>query len=179
MHPWEVSVFTFVYDWPDFLHPLFFAVTQIGSIHALGILLLLFLLAKRYHIVLKLLLTAMLAYLVTGFAKDIWGRVRPHEFLLDVVNLDYIVRGPGYPSGHMALATAMALVIGYQTPKKYRWILAVLIIAVGLSRMFLGIHAPLDIVGGFAIGWAAYALVRHVRIYSNFAKRKSQPKQTS
>lgn len=171
MHPWEISFFTAVYNWPDFLHPVFFAVTQLGSVHALAILLLGFLLAKRYHIVLKLLMTAALAYLVTGLAKDMWGRVRPHEFLLNVVNLDYVVRGPGYPSGHMALATAMALVVGYHLPRAHRWILVILLAAVGLSRMYLGIHAPLDIIGGFAIGWAAYALVRHVRIYNNIKRR--------
>jgi membrane-associated phospholipid phosphatase len=31
--------------------------------------------------------------------------------------------------------------------------------------MYLGVHTPLDIVGGFAIGWGAYALFRHVRLY--------------
>lgn len=174
MHGWEVSLFNFVYKWPDFLHPIFFGVTQAGSIHALGVLLLVFLLIQRYNLVLRLLLTSTLAYLVTGFAKDIWGRARPHEFLMNVVNLDYTVRGPGFPSGHMALATAMALVIGYHTPRRYRWLLVVMLVLIGLSRMYLGIHAPLDIVGGFAIGWASYALVRHVRIYNQSRPRSKK-----
>ena len=91
--------------------------------------------------------------MITGVAKDLWGRARPNELLLDVVNLDYIVRGPGFPSGHMALATALAFTIGHYLPKKYHWVPIVWIVGVGLSRMYLGIHAPLDIVGGFAIGW--------------------------
>lgn len=169
---WEIDLFQFVYNLPDFLWPLFIVITQFGSIYVLGALLILYLLKKHYHIVLRLLMTGLLAYLVSGFSKDIWGRVRPSELLLDVTNLDYIVRGPGFPSGHMALATALALTLGHYLPRKYQWIIPVWIIGVGLSRMYLGIHFPLDILGGFAIGWGSYALFRHVRLYDiSFPKK--------
>ncbi len=177
MTAWEVSVFNFIYGLPGFLQPFFFTITQAGSIHAAGILLVIFLLKKRHNAVIRLLLTAALAYLATGFAKDIWGRMRPNELLIDVVNLDYTVRGPGFPSGHMALATALALTVGRYLPKKYRWVIPVWIVGVGLSRVYLGIHAPLDIIGGFAIGWAAYALFCHVRIYNLVSSNKSKPKK--
>lgn len=166
MMDWEVAVFEFVYGLPEFLKPVFFVVTQTGSIHAAGILVLGFLLSRRYHIAVRLLLTTTLAYLFAGFAKDIWGRLRPHEVLANVVNLDYVVRGPGFPSGHMAMATALALTVGRYLPKKYRPIVPIWIVGVGLSRLYLGIHAPLDVIGGFAIGWASYALFCHVRIYN-------------
>jgi undecaprenyl-diphosphatase len=173
---WEVDLFQFVYGLPGFLHPIFFVVTQLGSIYMLGLLLLIYLFKKRYPIVLRLLMTGTLAYLVSGFAKDIWGRVRPTELLVDIVNLDYIVRGPGFPSGHMALATALALTIGHYLPKKYHWLVLVWIVGVGLSRMYLGIHFPLDIIGGFAIGWGSYALFRHVRLYDASFSRKHAKK---
>ncbi len=176
MSPWEVSVFQAIYNLPDFLQPAFFIVTQTGSIHAAGLILLFYLFKKRNYIAAKLLLTTLLAYLVTGFAKDIWGRARPNELLIGVVNLDYTVRGPGFPSGHVAMATALALVVGHYLPKKYRWIVPVWIVGVGLSRVYLGVHAPLDIIGGFAIGWASYALFCHVRIY-NAPAAKKQPKK--
>lgn len=161
---WEVSVFQFFYGLPNFLHPFFFAVTQLGSIWVFGLLVGLYLIHKKHQIVLRLLLTGLLAYTASGFAKDIWGRVRPHDFLLDVVNLDYIVRGPGFPSGHTALATALALTLGYYFKGKYYGIVVGWIVLVAISRMYLGVHFPLDIVGGFAIGWASYALFRHVSL---------------
>lgn len=87
MKYWEVSVFEFVYNRPDFLRPFFFVFTQTGSIHMLGILLIIFALRRQYHILLRLLLTATLAYQLSGFAKDIWGRARPTELLPGVYNL--------------------------------------------------------------------------------------------
>ncbi|MBW3568903.1 phosphatase PAP2 family protein [Candidatus Parcubacteria bacterium] len=162
---WEISVFNFMYNLPNFWRPVFFAITQLGSIHMLALLVIFYLIKKHHHIVIRLLMSGTLAYLLAGFAKDIWGRGRPTEFLLDIVSLDYVVRGPGFPSGHTALATALALTIGHYLPRKYRWIVAVWIIGVGLSRMNLGIHFPIDIIGGFAIGWASYAIFKHVRLY--------------
>lgn len=172
---WEIDLFNFIYNLPDFLHPIFFVLTQLGSIFTLGLLLVFYLLKARYHIVIRLLMAGTLAYLISGFAKDIWGRARPTDMLLDIVNLDYIVRGPGFPSGHMAMATVLALTMAHYIPRKYHWVVAVWIIGVGLSRMHLGIHFPLDILGGFAIGWGSYALFRHVRLYDvRFKKRAAK-----
>jgi undecaprenyl-diphosphatase len=169
---WEINLLLTIYSWPSFLQPVFMVITQMGAIYMLGILLAIYMIKRHYHIVLRLLLTGTLAYLSTGVAKDIWGRVRPYEYLVDVTSLEYLVRGPGFPSGHMALATALAFTLAYHLPKSYRWLLAAGVVGVGLSRLYLGVHAPLDIVGGFAIGWASYALFRHVRLMALFTKKR-------
>lgn len=178
MTGWEISLFQSIYNLPDFLRPVFLVITQTGSIYMLGLLLVLYLIKKHHHIVLRLLFTGTLAYLVTGVAKDLWGRARPNEILIDVVNLDYVVRGPGFPSGHTAMAAALALALMHYLPKRYRWIVPVWIVGVGLSRVYLGVHAPLDILGGFAIGWASYALFRHVRFYDIKFGKKHSPKKS-
>lgn len=172
MTSWEEHLFIHIYNWPAALHPIFFVITQLGSVHMLATLLFVYLLFRHYHTVLRLLLTGTLAYTLSGVAKDLWGRIRPHEHLADIVVLDYVVRGPGFPSGHMALATALGLTLMHYTPRKYRWLLICSILLVGISRIYLGVHAPLDILGGFAIGWACHALFRHVRLYDiAFGKR--------
>lgn len=165
MTNWEQGVFSFVYGLPGFLHPFFFVITQAGTIYFAGLSIAYFAYKKKFYVVTKLLLGGLIAYLASGFAKDIWGRPRPFEFLENVTNLDYVVRGPGFPSGHTALATVTLLTIMRYLPKKLRSLVLVLIALVALSRLYLGIHAPLDVIGGFAIGWAAYALVLHLRIY--------------
>ncbi len=172
MAGWEIVVFKWIYNLPNVLHPLFVFITQFGSIYVMALLLGVYLVKQHYRIVLRLLMVGTAAYLAAGVAKDLWGRTRPHDLLAEVVSRDFFVRGPGFPSGHVALAAALALTIARYLPKKYQWVAPVWIIGVGLSRIYLGVHAPLDIIGGFAIGWLCYALFRHVRLYDIHAARQ-------
>lgn len=174
---WETDLFFAIHNLPDFLGPFFYAITQAGSIFMLAGLLLIYLFKNRYHIVLRLLMTGVLAYLLAGIAKSLWGRGRPFEFLDSVTVLD-VIQGPGFPSGHTALATALALTMGHYLIKRHHWVPVVWILGVAFSRIYLGVHLPLDIVGGFAVGWLSYALFRHVRIYDITTKRSNKAAKT-
>jgi len=153
----EEWVFLAIYGLPDFLRLPFLVITQFGSFYILCAVIAAFLIKTSYSKVLRLILVGITAYLISGFSKDLWGRARPNEMLEGIVTLDF-ARGPGFPSGHMALAVALALTIGHLLPKKYHWLIMVWIVAVGLSRIYLGVHAPLDVVRGFAIGWLTFSL---------------------
>src|SRR5688500_16628139 len=65
MPSWETSLFLAIYEWPAFLLPFFFVFTQLGSIHALGLLLVFLLVKQKHNMTLRVLLTAMLAYLLS------------------------------------------------------------------------------------------------------------------
>jgi undecaprenyl-diphosphatase len=88
-----------------------------------------------------------------GLGKFGIGRTRPHGMR------------PGFPSGHTAAAAAFYLMACYFFEAVVgRWMryalyaLAVVIIAlVGLSRMVLRVHWPLDVLGGAALGVAVFA----------------------
>ncbi len=179
LHDWEVSLFQFVYNFSDKLLLPFLVITQFGSVYLLAVLLLVYGFKRRYHVVLRMLLTGLLAYLLAGFAKYTWGRDRPDGLLEGVTNLDF-AQGPGFPSGHVALATAVAFTMGHYLPKKYHWLVPIWVIGVAISRVYLGVHAPLDILGGFAIGWGAYALFRHVRLHDvSFGAKKTAKSKTN
>jgi undecaprenyl-diphosphatase len=78
--------------------------------------------------------------------------------------------GYAFPSGHATAATAgwlsVAIVLSRSTrrwPRKVALVTAAILIAamVGLSRVYLGVHEPTDVLGGWALGslWVAAILV--------------------
>jgi glycosyltransferase 2 family protein len=167
MHAVERMIFSAAYNMPDFFTPLFFVITQLGNVYVFFALAALLLYKRFYHIVVRLLAAGSIAYLLSGVGKDLIGRDRPNIFLEDVVYRDFMVRGSGFPSGHMALATALGMTLALYLPRKLQWIPVVLIIGVGFSRMQLGVHGPMDVVGGFAVGWFAVNLTKFVQIKIN------------
>ena len=160
----ERSIFNSVYGLPEYFYPFFIAITQLGGVAMAFVLASIYLFVKRYAVVIRLLMSASLAYLLSGLAKDVVGRPRPFELIDGVVSRDYLVRGSGFPSGHTAMVTALALVLVHYLPRKYKWVVLCAIVGVALSRIYLGAHAPLDIIGGFAIGWFCAEIFNFVRI---------------
>ena len=75
------------------------------------------------------------------------------------------VSGFGFPSGHATSAATVAaallvwmVVIGPKKARRFAWIAAVgFALLVGVSRVYLGVHWPTDVLGGFVLGagWVA------------------------
>ncbi len=86
--------------------------------------------------------------------KPTIARLRPAVFVLEtiVVGAD-IPRSFSFPSTHATLAWALATVVAKEDPRlgKVSFVLASL---VSLSRVYLGMHYPLDVVVGAVLGWA-------------------------
>lgn len=62
--------------------------------------------------------------------------------------------GYSFPSGHAATATSTygGIALWYRKNKKVRIAAIVLILAVGLSRIYLGVHTPSDVLASFFAG---------------------------
>jgi undecaprenyl-diphosphatase len=94
--------------------------------------------------------------------KRVIKRGRPADCLDDVVVSGNAQRGHGFPSGHAAVATTLAMVgtrLLSRRAARVAWAVPVL---VGVGRQFVGAHLPLDVAGGAALGATAGALTNLV-----------------
>ena len=113
------------------------------------------------------------AGLLSRSFKLFFARERPSEWpmLVDVSHYSY-------PSGHALASTAVYLtlaILAYeylQTPVR-RWIglvaMATLAIGIGLTRIYLGVHFPSDVIAGSMVG-LAWAMTCHLIPANNLGR---------
>jgi undecaprenyl-diphosphatase len=107
----------------------------------------------------ELALSAIVARgLITEWIRFFYDHPRP--FALLGFNPLVPESGASFPSGHMTFLFSLALIVWYYN-RKFGWWLLGLSFIVGVARIFAGVHWPLDILGGIAIGaLSAYAVHR-------------------
>src|SRR6185503_3278681 len=88
------------------------------------------------------------------------GRGRPADLLDDVEQRGAHASGLGYVSGHSAVAFAVVTVAALWLAPKARTVLWILAAIVAFSRVYVGAHLPMDVVGGAALGAACGAVGR-------------------
>lgn len=101
--------------------------------------------------------------------KDLLKIPRPFEYN-DMLRRIDLTMSPGYsfPSAHAQLSSSMAVGITryYRKPGIFCCILALFI---GLSRLYLGVHTPVDICAGFLLGslWMLFSIYLSQKIVRN------------
>ena len=156
----ERSIFEAINGLPDALNVFFTPVMQVGGLLAVPVVALIAYLAFRSRrVALDLAMGGSLAWVVARIVKEVFARGRPDDLLSIVV-----VRGPtdsgyGFISGHAAVAAALATIAAaYLGPRGKTLVIAIAAV-VAVARIYVGVHLPLDVAGGAAMGWAVGSLV--------------------
>lgn len=84
--------------------------------------------------------------------KTIIERPRPYIAFSNVITRDTHAGGFGFPSGHSAFAVLLAVLLWEVVPKKLRFVLPFMAALVCVSRVYLGVHSVLDVIGGASLG---------------------------
>jgi len=101
----------------------------------------------------------LLIFILNAILHD---RLRPFEAFPDKVHLIYYPpTDPSFPSNAAAASFALAAGIWVYN-RKLGYILSIPAIIISFGRVYMGIHYPLDIVGGFALAIVATGIVAAV-----------------
>jgi len=117
----------------------------------------------------------------TGYRilKEFFERVRPCNALTDAITPVGCAGGFSFPSNH-ALNNFAAAVFLLRLFPAYKWIFLIVAILISISRVYLGVHYPSDVLGGALIGIAFGYLfsVAALKIEQYFIKRNEFSQKT-
>lgn len=149
------------------LTPAVIAITVLGNGAVIWILLSMgLLLPRRTRGTALTCAVALLVSLLINNAglKNIVGRIRPYDTIPGLVPLIARPWDYSFPSGHTASSFAAAWVLWHRLPKRFGIPALALAGLIGLSRLYLGVHYPTDVIfgaiSGIGCGCIACLLVR-------------------
>jgi len=128
----------------------------------------------------RLVLVSFSSMSANAFLKGVVARPRPYASgaatrveidtpFLSTMNLEPDM---SFPSGHSQMSAGLFFSAAFRLKKGWAWILApVLTLLVMLSRLYLGVHYPTDVLAGAALG-VAFACIWEI-VYRKFPKQKT------
>ena len=112
-----------------------------------------FVFARRPWSALDFVIASAVAALLCQLMKALFGRARPEQILLPLDN-------GSFPSGHTTNAAVVAVSLGLLLRRLWVWVLGALyVIAMAVSRTYLGAHWLTDTIGGALLGAGVALLV--------------------
>ena len=136
-------------------------ITRLGDHGMLWIAVALALLAFRRtrRLGLTCAISMAIGLVLTNLVIKNWvARVRPYEVVEGLRCLVGAQKDFSFPSGHTTNGLACAWVIFRRAPRRYGAPALALAIVIALTRLYVGVHYPTDVLGGAVIGLACAAI---------------------
>ena len=107
---------------------------------------------KRFHAqAIEFSLSMFVTWLMVKSIKLLAAFPRPFVTLTDIHVLSPNESGYSFPSGHAAITAALATALFYYN-KRLGVVLYLFSFVVGMSRIYVGVHYPFDVVAGWLLG---------------------------
>jgi undecaprenyl-diphosphatase len=129
-----------------YLFEFFNLITYFGSSLAWILLIVIFWLKSKKKLSLQLLFAFVVDTFLLLFLKNVFIRPRPFEKFHLTTSFDFDI-GASFPSGHSERAFSGAAILANHY-KKYQLIFYALATLVSFSRIYIGLHFPLDTIIG-------------------------------
>lgn len=133
-------------------------VTNLGSEQAYVVMLVIAFLSVDARVGRQLAVTFLAGFHLNQLLKGAFVTARPFELDESVLRSEAAratALGAGFPSGHAQAATTFwGFAAAAAGRTWFTWLAAAIIALVGVSRLYLGVHLPVDVVGGIVIGMA-------------------------
>lgn len=122
-------------------------------------------------------LSALVAFALVRVCWALWDRPRPEEVLDNVAIVDHDWSSfPSFPSGHVAVTTALVVTIARLFPP-LRVPLVAVALAVAVTRITAGAHFPSDVIAGAILGVAAAAAALAAMRHSGLGVASAAPRR--
>lgn len=113
------------------------------------------LLARRHPLARRMLgtlaVSLVIGVLFTNLPQLVWYRPRPYTYIPGVHQLGYRWDNSSFPSGHTVSSFNAAIILGH-AGARLRLALLAFAALMGLSRLYLGMHHPSDVLFGAVSG---------------------------
>jgi membrane-associated phospholipid phosphatase len=157
----EKRVFQAVNDLPSTIYPVpAWIFMQLGNFVVVPVTAVVALVARRFRLAATLAIAGLSTYVLAKVVKHFVERGRPFDLVHDTHIRGAPAGGLGYVSGHVAVICALTVAAWPYLGRRARIALVALAAIVGLLRMYVGAHLPLDVVGGAGLGVACGGLAR-------------------
>ena len=155
----ETRVFRIVNGLPDSLFGPAWVVMQLGTLAAAPAAAAVALAVHERKLARRLLVGGTASWALSKVVKRGVRRPRPAALLPETRGRGREAAGLGYLSGHAAVAVALGTAVLPRAAGVSRIPLLAAVPIVGLCRIYVGAHLPLDVVGGAALGLVVEAAV--------------------